>query len=268
MKKTLLFALALAVVCVMPSCEKEPNGNGQGEEPSSNKITFGNYEGMDVVTYDSIEWEYYHTDDYDKSWYIGDFVMKDPRFKFELFSELSSYPTGLARNHYNIFIGSPMLTLSFHTMVIDNEVFQHADSTVHQTDSVPIIYIDYKRTCSKIEEADPLYETYETVTLVQHGKDDELASNFTYDASSSMQLYESSMEFPYYLNPEVTEATVYESFSIAPTDCFNMPLDEAFYLGIKCKDDNRERLGWIKIIIDTDANGQYRARPLESAIQQ
>jgi hypothetical protein len=47
-----------------------------------------------------------------------------------------------------------------------------------------------------------------------------------------------------------------------------MPLDEAFYLGIKCKDDNRERLGWIKIIIDTDANGQYRARPLESAIQQ
>ena len=53
MKKIVLFAMALAVVCFMPSCGKDPK---PGEEPTTNQITFGDYEGMDVVTYDNIEW--------------------------------------------------------------------------------------------------------------------------------------------------------------------------------------------------------------------
>lgn len=51
MKKTFLFAMALAVICIMPSCEEEPK---PGDEPTINQITFGNYENMNVVTYDSI----------------------------------------------------------------------------------------------------------------------------------------------------------------------------------------------------------------------
>ena len=56
MKKALVLAFAWAAVCFMPSCGKDPK---PGEEPTTNQITFGNYEGMDVVTYDNIEWEYY-----------------------------------------------------------------------------------------------------------------------------------------------------------------------------------------------------------------
>jgi hypothetical protein len=44
MKKTLLFAMALAAVCIMPSCEKEP----------AKTIAYGNAKGMNLIPYDSI----------------------------------------------------------------------------------------------------------------------------------------------------------------------------------------------------------------------
>ena len=45
MKKTLLFALALAVLCIMPSCKKDP---------AQTKVVFGNSQGMTVTSYEDI----------------------------------------------------------------------------------------------------------------------------------------------------------------------------------------------------------------------
>lgn len=45
MKKTLLFALALAAICILPSCKKDP---------AQTKIVFGNTKGMSVTSYEGI----------------------------------------------------------------------------------------------------------------------------------------------------------------------------------------------------------------------
>jgi len=45
MKKTLLFALALVAICILPSCKKDP---------AQTKIVFGNTNGMSVTSYEGI----------------------------------------------------------------------------------------------------------------------------------------------------------------------------------------------------------------------
>lgn len=44
MKKTLLFALALASICILPSCKKDP---------AQNKVVFGKSKGMSVTPYEN-----------------------------------------------------------------------------------------------------------------------------------------------------------------------------------------------------------------------
>ena len=67
---------------------------------------------------------------------------------------------------------------------------------------------------------------------------------------------------------EETEATVYKSIIEARDECFNLPLEEEVYVGFKYVDENGTRLGWIKLIVEHDANGDLIARPLEAAIQK
>ena len=44
MKKALFFALALAAICIIPSCKKNP---------AQTKVVFGDTHGMSVTSYDS-----------------------------------------------------------------------------------------------------------------------------------------------------------------------------------------------------------------------
>jgi hypothetical protein len=265
MKKTLLFAIALAAVCIMPSCEKDPK---PGEDPTINQITFGDYEGMDVVTYDNIEWEYYEYDV--MSYYYKQFdVNGDGTNDFSLLSKASVDPNSEDLNNprYMYSISLRSSKLSFHSQTILNEVYYHVDSTIYPTDSIPLIYLDRKLTCNKLLESDPLQESYNLGVLVQHEKDDLLDLNDTF-GFSYRSLFESNMEFPYFLNPEVTEATVYVSEVLAYEECYNFPIGEATFIGFKYIEESRTRLGWIKIIIEPNANGDLIARPLEAAIQQ
>ena len=63
MNKTILFAMALAAVCIMPSCGKDLKPSDEPSiEPTAEMIVFGNHTYMDVVTYDHVDWEYH--DDY------------------------------------------------------------------------------------------------------------------------------------------------------------------------------------------------------------
>ena len=45
MKKSLVFALALLAICIMPSCKKDP---------AQNKVVFGDSKGMTVTSYEGI----------------------------------------------------------------------------------------------------------------------------------------------------------------------------------------------------------------------
>ena len=268
MKKALVLAFAWAAVCFMPSCGKDPK---PGEEPTTNQITFGNYEGMDVVTYDNIEWEYYEESGV-MSYYSKEFDLNgDGTNDFSLLSKASVDPNSEDLNNprymYSILLNSSKLT--FHSQTVLNEVYLHVDSTIYPTDSIPLIYLDYRLTCNKLLESDPLQESYNLDVLVQHEKEDMLNSDDSFMSSPYpyFVLYESNREFPYLLNPEVTEATVYVSEVLASVECYNLPIDEATYIGFKYIEESTARLGWIKIIIEYNANGDLIARPLETAIQ-
>ena len=266
MKKALVLAMALAAVCIMPSCGKDPK---PGEEPTTNQITFGDYEGMDVVTYDSIEWEYYELIG-DMSYYSKEFDLNgDGTNDFSLLSKASVDPNSEDLNNprymYSILLNSSKLT--FHSQTVLNEVYLHVDSTIYPTDSIPLIYLDRKRTCNKLLESDPLQESYNLKVLIQHEKEDFLDLNDTFGFSYG-SLFESNMEFPYFLNPEVTEATVYVSEVLAHEECYNFPIGEATFIGFKYFEESRTRLGWIKIIIEPNDNGDLIARPIESKIQK
>ena len=179
MKKTLLFTLALAVVCIMPSCEKDPK---PGEEPITNQITFGDYEGMDVVTYDSIEWEYYELIG-DMAYYSKEFdVNGDGTNDFSIVSTVSVDPNSEDLNHprYTYSISLRSTKLSIHSQTILNEVYLHVDSTIYFTDSIPLVYLDRRLSCNKLLESDPLKESYNLDVCVQHEKDDLLDLNDTF----------------------------------------------------------------------------------------
>ena len=224
---------------------------------------------MDVVTYDSIEWEYfeesgvmsYHTKDFD--------VNGDGRNDFSLLSEVSVDPNSEDLNNprYTYSIKLRSSQLSFHTQTVLNEVYLHVDTTIFPTDSIPLIYLDYRLTCNRQLESDPIQESYNLVVFVQHEKDDLLNLDDAF-SSSCYTLYESNKEFPYILDPEATEATVYQSEVLASEECYNLPIDEATFIGFKYVENSKTRIGWIKLIIEHDANGDLMARPLEAAIQK
>ena len=265
MKRLVLFAMALAAVCIMPSCGKDPK---PGEEPTTNQITFGNYEGMDVVKYDNIEWEYfensgvmsYHTKDFD--------VNGDGKNDFYLTSTVTISPYQYDEKTYTINLVSSKL--EFHSQRSTIEVYRHLDSTIIHTDSIPLIYIDEVMSCNKLDESDSFEEMYSRRGVKIHSKDDLLTLNDSIFVATmdGGYLYESSVHFPYYMDLEVTEATVYRSIIEARDECFNLPLEEEVYVGFKYVDENGARLGWIKLIVEYDANGNLIARPLEAAIQK
>ena len=269
MKRLVLFAMALAAVCIMPSCGKDPIENPETPEPTAETIVFGNYTGMDVVTYDNIEWEYYEESGVMSYHTKGFDVNGDGTNDFSLLSKVSVDPNSEDLNHprYTYSISLRSGKLSIHSQTVLNEVYLHVDSTIYPTDSIPLIYLDRRLTCNRLLESDPIQESYNLVVFVQHEKDDLLNLDDTF-STSCYTLYESNMEFPYILDPEATEATVYVSEVFAYEECYNFPIDEETFIGFKYVEDSRTRIGWIKLIIEHDANGDLMARPLEAAIQQ
>ena len=67
MKKNLIFLLVVLMVGLIISCHKEPQPNN---EQTIDSITFGDYEGMDVCTYDSIDWEIIDNENMGNIWYF------------------------------------------------------------------------------------------------------------------------------------------------------------------------------------------------------
>jgi len=267
MKRLVLFAMALAAVCIMLSCGKDPKPSEEPNEPPTDRIVFGNNEGLDVVTYDNIEWEYYengvmsyHSKDFD--------VNGDGINDFYLTSTVAISPYQYDEKTYTINLVSSKL--EFHSQLSTIEVYRHLDSTIIHTDSIPLIYIDEVMSCGKVNESDTFEEMYSRRGVKIHGKDDVLTLNDSIFVATmdGGYLYESSVHFPYYIDLEETEATVYRSIIEARDECFNLPLGEEVYVGFKYVDENGTRLGWIKLIVEHDANGDLMARPLEAAIQK
>ena len=264
MKRLVLFAMALAVVCIMPSCGKDPIENPETPEPTAEMIVFGNYTGMDVVTYAHVDWDF--NENYGT--YSKDFdVDGDGEYDFGLCSRITINPFHESEILYDITLPAKMELQTRHAIV---DVYSHLDSTIIQTDSVPVIYIDDIHTCTKLDETDIKVGVYSRYVVQNHSKNDLLNINDTIfrPTIGGGSIYSSNFHSPYGIETDETGTTVYKSDIDAREECFNFPLEEEVYVGFKYVNENGTRLGWIKLIIEHDANGDLIARPLETAIQK
>jgi len=158
MKKLFPYLFVILVIGLIVSCHKDPQPNN---EQTIDSITFGDYEGMDVCTYDSIDWEIIDNENMGNILYYGGF---DVNGKGVGLRTLLTYSPGFwipgePLNYYEIGLYSD--DLAFHFQTVSNDVFHHFDSTVIQTDSVTLIYIDGISSCTQISESDQLDHSYQ-----------------------------------------------------------------------------------------------------------
>ena len=271
MKRLVLFAMALAVACIMPSCGKDPIENPETPEPTAETIVFGNHTNMDVVTYDHVDWEYH--DDY-TSYYWKDFdINGDGEFDFALCSRKmrSSYQgniQGLDTIYELTLYAAPRM--EFHSDLQTNEIYSHPDSTIIPTDSIPLIYIEITESCNKVLESDVYKGPYSKYVIQSHYKNDLLNMNDSIfrPLFSQYALYASNNQTPYYIDLYDYHPNVFKSDIDGREGCFNLPMNEEIYIGFKYNDESRYRLGWIKIIIEQKTNRFVFVTLLETAIQQ
>lgn len=272
MKKTsflFIFPILAMLLISIVSCTKDPNSGAE----TSNSIIIGNYDGMDVISFDSIQWEFIDNEDMGNIFYYGscDVNGKGIGLRTWLTYSPSFWIPGEPLNYYEIGIYSD--DLAFHFQTVSNDVFLHVDSTIIQTDSVNLIYIDGIKSCTQISDSDQLEYTYQTNVLVQHNNNESLDKNDSFKNSSSwgsfyIPLFISNAEYPYVTALDTTDLIVYQSYINATEECLCFPLDEPFFIGFKTSDGNSERLGWIKLIIEPNSNGHYIPKPLEVALQK
>ena len=266
MKRLVLFAMALAAVCIMPSCGKDPIENPETPEPTAETIVFGNHTNMDVVTYDHVDWEYH--DDY-TSYYWKDFdINGDGEFDFALCSRKmkSSYQgdiQGLDTLYDVTLHAAPRM--EFHSDLQTNEIYSHPDSTIIPTDSIEIT-----ESCNKVLESDVYKGPYSKYVIQSHYKNDLLNMNDSIfrPLFSQYALYASNNQTPYYIDLDDYHHNVFKSDIDGREGCFNLPMNEEIYIGFKYNDESRYRLGWIKIIIEQKTNRFVFVTLLETAIQQ
>lgn len=247
MKRLVLFAMALAVVCVMPSCNKERTG-----------ITFGDYTGMIVTSYDTVS--IHNTPAFPDKWlYLVD-LNGDGKNNIRLYTDLSMTPATSAIHCIDEDL----------TQIVCKEVekiwYLHADTTYRQDGDTTHVFITRTYTCHKIDETDKV-ERRETVSIPQ-----------AYDAGDLFVLNKNSFPEFVVLHEQTMdmedsntygENTTYQTHyhTIVKFDYDRFPLDEEKYVGFRFTDADRFRYGWMKIKLYNN-EGNYFVKLLETAIQE
>lgn len=274
MNRLAFLLITALLIAGIVSCEKDPNGNGGNDIPLASSITFGNYEGMQVVTFDSIDWEYSYNES-GETFETSIDLDGDGNPDFHLFS---LYLDTIWPDFGYIDLGTNLDRVSFHAELVEKEKYLKTDSTIIQTDDIPLVYLDKKEYCYQIDGSE-LIDQHPDVMLVRHEKEDILNTTDVFSLGL-FDLFHStrSVENHYVEYDEETgiaTADVYQTYLDTSDECWNYPIGEAFYIGFKCPsqeiiydDGVCRRLGWIKLIIEPNDNGFYLGRPLEIAIQK
>lgn len=270
MKKTLFLALAIASICIMPSC-------GKDFDWFTNKITIGDTENMHVVAYDTtflsysnpyqgepINWLscYNYVDfDYDE---IGDIILESYGGNFWPFEYVTNDEYFSFRQRFTSRISGDV-KLYCNQVYVDD--YYHSDTTILHSNGTTIVIIedfdDYKQT----SVSDIYIQTYRTCVPRPCNAGDQLSEKDFFEyRPRPIFLY------PYnaYGEEYCSNDTVYYHASYIFDDpSLNFPLDEEKYIGfIKKADDGKKKLGWLKIILESKPDGTHRMRLLETAIQK
>ena len=241
MKKSLLYALALVLICVFQSCTKK---TAEDAIIVSNTIVFGQVDGMKINKYENNNSRHLSLD------FNGDGLI-DLESNTELVGSANlghDFVTTLKCNHNNILLLGD---------VIQQERFLHVDSTFYLENNT--IWIERTYTCQQSSETDYLISITEKLSNIDHDSGDSYGPDNSF-MSTEVCLKNWSYQTSLF---DSIDGINYCYRYTTLNDCDYFPMEEEKYIGFIIKDNNRERLGWIKIVLHNNC-----IELLETAIQQ
>ena len=247
MKKSLFFALAFVAICIMPSCKKDP---------AQAKVVFGNSEGMAVTSYDSTltPVQYGHF-----SW--GNTI--DLNGDGEIDIQFRSEDIGSPAVGHDIVTELTCLNENVALLgdIINQEKYLHISSTLYTEDSVLWMNVVSKTyTCEQIAETDSVVSTSEKLTNIDHNFGEFYGQD---DSFMNTRVVLKNRSYYYPIGDESIGNVTYHYMIHKKNDCDYFPMDEEKYIGFKLTENNKSRLGWMKVILHHD-----HIELLETAIQK
>ena len=247
MKKLSFFAMALLIVVCFISCKKDP---------AQAKVVFGNSKGMAVTSYDSTltPVQYGHF-----SW--GNTI--DLNGDGEIDIQFRSEDIGSPAVGHDIVTELNCLNENVALLgdIINQEKYLHISSTLYTEDSVLWMNVVSKTyTCEQIAETDSVVSTSEKLTNIDHNFGDSYGLDDSF-MSTSVILKNRSYDYP--IGNETIGNVTYYCMIHKKNDCDYFPMDKEKYIGFKLTENNKSRLGWMKVILHQD-----HVELLETAIQK
>lgn len=231
MKKFLFFALALAAICIMPSCRKIIATNG---------IAFGDTSHMTVTPInDTIGYVNYEENfDFDDDG-ISDLLISLSR------------PGSAGTGHWNKFTAKSMAVTKLLGKNVELEKYIHSETSYRTSDdgNIVIVLHDNYYTCNPMADNDPLFEKKDAFVLLANEEGDVFKLDNEYvdtEATIFEQSYVASEGY------EQTADTAVYWMGHQLNDCTNFPTDTPAYIGFKFSHNGKTRLGWVKTIVKQD----------------
>ena len=250
--------LTVLVVFIVLSCNKKTNDTTPTPIDTS-KITFGNTEGMNVVTLDSIYltnqayYGYYYTENID---FDGD-GLGDNIIGFEI---IAGAWVGCSSHNVGI------LGESF-----EKKTFIHNDTSYYSHDGiVEATYSEIYSNCGQITENDSIVLTTQALKVTANDEGAQMSVNdsfgyaTTFHNDAEIFCGDYFSESYYYSND-----TVYQYTFRYINHCSAFATGKPEYIGFKVTENDRTRLGWVKVeLIPSDLPDDYYFKIIEAAIQK
>lgn len=276
MKKSLFIAFALAAICLMASCKKEPTPNVI--VPDLSKVVFGQTDGMIVTTFDSTAM--HQGNDYEWSYSID---LNGDNIKDIKLESVDWGSTGLGHQMVTI-LNCTSENVAILGEVFDLNTYLHSETSSHyysdptypQFDSIFWINIKKTYTCEKIAEDDSLYSSKEAFTPRAGNAGEAFTKDDVFKNTLELcgghicetQIILKNRDYYYPSEPEGWGTDTITNYVLVELNsCHDFPLVEEKYIGFKVTGNDRERLGWMKIIIE-ERYSDYYVRLFETAIQE
>ena len=231
----------------MPSCVKDS---------VNSKVIFGKGEGMSLTSYEGIPLvqQYSHT-----SWGYTIDINGDGKDDIQFRSE----DIGSAGVGHDIVTELNCLSENIALLgdIINQEKYLHISSSLYTEDSIWWVNVVSKTyTCEQIAETDSVVSTTEKLTNIDHNPSDSYGLDDTF-MSTKVILKNRSYDYP--CGSETIENVTYHYMIHDNNNCDFFPMEVEKYIGFKITENDKDRLGWMKVILHHDY-----VELMETAIQK
>jgi hypothetical protein len=245
--------ILILFLLIIVSCVKEKNGI----DIESDIIAFGDYSNMKINYYDTIL-----IGGYNNAQNLDIDVDNDSISDIRFISEVWGSP-GVGQNPCSKIwcLKNNVEILGYYKN--DTSFLNRITRVLDGSNNTIEIYEYFNYSCHRQDETDTILSIYwDSFKILAKNKKDQIKLSDTFK-SDSITLIDDWYGYPYTIVGYGEDTTRYMVRTFY-NDCNNFPLDDIKYIGLKIRENDIVKLGWIKIsIID-----KFKILILESAMQK